>query len=160
MPGVKKLHQESENSSQAEYIFGHLFGAIGILMGTLEKWFWLPMFMNLHDGVKTIFGWSDSSERQESHVIQMIEQRFFAVQTLGKTLLLLYRYFLFVPAMKRLNELNASETTQMHIVTKAKSNAVAYEPPPATKEKRQGRPRKKGEVVKLKSLFQSRADDF
>ncbi len=30
MPGVKKLHQESENSSKAEYIFGHLFGAVGI----------------------------------------------------------------------------------------------------------------------------------
>lgn len=39
MPGVKKLHQESENSSKADYIFGHLFGAVGILMGTLEKWF-------------------------------------------------------------------------------------------------------------------------
>src|SRR5699024_4754235 len=29
MPGVKKLHQESEDSSKGEYIFGHLFGAIG-----------------------------------------------------------------------------------------------------------------------------------
>ncbi|MCG8513845.1 MAG: hypothetical protein MI740_06880 [Halanaerobiales bacterium] len=28
MPGVKRLHQESENSSKAEYIFGHLFGGI------------------------------------------------------------------------------------------------------------------------------------
>ncbi|MDO3678679.1 hypothetical protein [Paenibacillus ehimensis] len=27
MPGVKKFRQESENSSKAEYIFGHLFGA-------------------------------------------------------------------------------------------------------------------------------------
>ncbi|RUS45009.1 transposase, partial [Cohnella sp. AR92] len=31
MPGVKKLHQESENDAKGEYIFGHLFGAIGIL---------------------------------------------------------------------------------------------------------------------------------
>lgn len=34
---VKKLHQESENFSKAEYIFSHLFGATAILMGTLEK---------------------------------------------------------------------------------------------------------------------------
>ncbi|MCF2941945.1 hypothetical protein L1N85_26885 [Paenibacillus alkaliterrae] len=34
MPGVKKLHQESENSSKSDYIFGHLFGAVGFLAGT------------------------------------------------------------------------------------------------------------------------------
>ena len=32
MPGVKRLHQESENSGKAEYIFGHMFGAIGVLV--------------------------------------------------------------------------------------------------------------------------------
>ncbi|MEI7028459.1 transposase, partial [Paenibacillus sp. y28] len=41
MPGVKKMHQESENSSKGEYIFGHLFGAIGVLAGTPVKWFCL-----------------------------------------------------------------------------------------------------------------------
>ncbi|MEI3615040.1 hypothetical protein [Pseudogracilibacillus sp. SO30301A] len=43
MPGVKKLHQKSENSSKTKYNFGHLFGAIGILMGTPQKWFCLPL---------------------------------------------------------------------------------------------------------------------
>lgn len=38
MPGVKKLHQELENSPKAEYIFYHLFGAISILIGTSQKW--------------------------------------------------------------------------------------------------------------------------
>jgi len=31
MPGVKSLHQESDNSSKGEYIHGQLFGGIGIL---------------------------------------------------------------------------------------------------------------------------------
>ncbi len=53
---MKKLHQESENSSKGEYIFGYLFGAIGILAGSPQKWFCLPLFMNLHR-VKTIFSW-------------------------------------------------------------------------------------------------------
>lgn len=159
MPGVKKLHQESENSSKAEYIFGHLFGAVGILMGTPQKWFCLPLFMNLQDGVKTIFSWKGPSERQDSHVVQMIEQGFAATKTFGKALFLLDRYFLSVPALERLNELNAPRTTQMHIVSKAKSNAVAYEQPSREKKGR-GRPRKKGAAVKLKSLFQSRAAAF
>jgi metallophosphoesterase superfamily enzyme len=31
MPGVKKLHQDSENSGKSEYIFGHNHGVVGIL---------------------------------------------------------------------------------------------------------------------------------
>ncbi|OMF32268.1 hypothetical protein BK133_14695 [Paenibacillus sp. FSL H8-0548] len=119
MPSVKKLHQESDNSSKAEYIFGHLFGAVGILMGTPQKWFCLPLFMNLQDGVKTIFSWREPSERQDSHVVQMIEQGFVAAKTFGKAMLLLERYFLSVPALARLNELNAHGTTRMHMVSKA-----------------------------------------
>ncbi|MCE5220600.1 MAG: hypothetical protein LLF98_04840 [Clostridium sp.] len=54
MPGVKKLHQESENSSKGEYIFGHMFGGIGVLAGNSSKMFCIPLFINLQDGVKTI----------------------------------------------------------------------------------------------------------
>ena len=116
MPGVKKLHQESENVSKGEYIFGHLFGAIGILAGTPQKWFCLPLFMNLQDGVKAIFGWADDSEeRQASHVVQMIEQAFVAARTFGGALLLLDRYFLSIPALQRLAEGNrAGDGTHAH----------------------------------------------
>jgi hypothetical protein len=160
MPGVKKLHQESENSSKGEYIFGHLFGAIGILIGTPEKWVCLPLFMNLQDGVKTIFGWGKQlEERQASHVVQMIDQAFAATKAFGNALLLLDRYFLSVPALNRLNEWNQSGPAHLHIVTKAKANVVAYERP-AVKKKGRGRPSKKGKSVKLMELFQTRADSF
>lgn len=159
MPGVKKLHQESENSSKAEYIFGHLFGAIGILMGTPLKWFCLPLFINLQDGVKAIFGWEQSADRQNSHVVQMIDQGFAAAKAFGKAILLLDRYFLSIPALERWKKANASAVAPLHIVTKAKTNAVAYEHPPARKKGR-GRPPKKGSMVKLKELFQTRASEF
>ena len=160
MPGVKKLHQESENSSKGEYIFGHLFGAIGILAGTPEKWFCLPLFMNLQDGVKTIFGWSKQpEERQASHVVQMIDQAFAVATVFGNALLLLDRYFLSIPALERLSVWNQSGATPLHIVTKAKANAVAYERP-AVKKKGRGRPPKKGTPIKLLELFQTRADSF
>ncbi|WP_218638936.1 hypothetical protein MHI37_19920 [Paenibacillus sp. FSL H8-0548] len=76
MPGVKKLHQESENVFKGDYIFGHLFGAIGILVGDSRKWFCLPLFMNLQDGVQTILGWKKSKGEVEtpSHVVQMIDR--------------------------------------------------------------------------------------
>lgn len=161
MPGVKKLHQESENVSKGEYIFGHLFGAIGILAGTPQKWFCLPLFLNLQDGVKTILGWknTDQAEEPTSHVVQMIEQGFAAATAFGRALLLLARYFLTIPALKRLNDLHRSSAVRMHLVTKSKSNVVAYERPAAKKPGR-GRPPKKGHEVKLKDCFTSRAADF
>jgi hypothetical protein len=33
MPGVKRLHQESADVSKAEWIRGHYFGALGLLLG-------------------------------------------------------------------------------------------------------------------------------
>ncbi|MFB5269574.1 transposase [Paenibacillus enshidis] len=160
MPGVKKLHQESENVSKGEYIFGHLFGAIGILAGTPNKWFCLPLFMNLQDGVKAIFGWTGhSKERQASHVVQMIEQAFVSARTFGGALLLLDRYFLSIPALQRLAEGDRAGDGRLQIVTKAKMNAVAYERPEPKKPGR-GRPPKKGKTLKLAELFQSRTTDF
>ena len=37
MPGVKKLHQESDNSGKAPYIYGHHHGVIGVLSGWVKK---------------------------------------------------------------------------------------------------------------------------
>jgi len=37
MPGVKRLHQESDNSGKAAYIYGHHHGVIGILAGWVKK---------------------------------------------------------------------------------------------------------------------------
>lgn len=37
MPGVKKLHQESDNSGKAAYIYGHHYGVIGVLAGWVKK---------------------------------------------------------------------------------------------------------------------------
>ncbi|MBT2289463.1 transposase [Paenibacillus albidus] len=161
MPGVKKLYQESENVSKGDYIFGHLFGAIGILVGDSRKWFCLPLFINLQDGVNTILSWKKSASEAQmpSHVVQMIEQGFEAAKEFGQVLLLLDRYFLSVPALEQLKACHLASEARMHLVTKAKSNAVAYERPPAKKPGR-GRPPKKGQAVKLKELFTTRAADF
>lgn len=159
MPGVKKLHQESENSSKGEYIFGHLFGAIGILAGSQCKWFCMPLFMNLQDGIKTILDWDgSSSEQQDSHVGQMIKQGLTAARSFGPALLLLDRYFLTVPALRRLLEGNRIGESLMHIVTRAKMNAVAYEYP--VRKAGRGRPPKKGKAIKLAELFHTRAGEF
>lgn len=37
MPGVKRLHQESDNSAKAPYIYGHHWGVIGVMAGWVKK---------------------------------------------------------------------------------------------------------------------------
>ena len=37
MPAVKRLHQESDNSGKAPYIYGHHWGVMGILAGQVKK---------------------------------------------------------------------------------------------------------------------------
>ena len=37
MPAVKRLHQESDNSGKALYIYGHHWGVIGILASRIKR---------------------------------------------------------------------------------------------------------------------------
>src|SRR5665648_1231347 len=59
MPGVKKHHQESENSSKPEYIFGHMFGVVGILAGIKSKLFCIALSASVQDGVSKIREFDD-----------------------------------------------------------------------------------------------------
>ena len=155
MPGVKKLHQESENSAKGEYIFGHMFGGLGILLGGIaSKLYCVLISLRLHDGLSAVNGWSqDETYEEESHVVKMIKDAVLATRTLGASILLLDRLFLTVPMLKAL-----SETQLLHVVTKAKLNATAYyEPKPKTG--RGARP-KKGEKISAASLFKTKADEF
>jgi len=160
MPGVKKLFQESENSSKPEYIFGHMFGGIGVLAGNISKWFCIPLHINLQDGIQTILSWdADRGEKPKSHVVQMIENGYKATRIFGSSILLLDRYFLSVPALQQLEECNDSGDATMHLVTKAKKSCAAYEQPGERKAGR-GRPSKTGKTVKLKELFSSKSKEF
>jgi cell division protein FtsB len=159
MPGVKKQFQESENSSKPAYIFGHLFGGIGVLAGNLAKTYCIPLSINLQDGIQTIRNWKREDSSFSSHVVQMIENGYEAAKVFGKSLLLLDRYFLSVPALECLKRCNATRQVQMNIITKAKKSCIAYEKPPEKKPGR-GRPPKKGSSVKLKELFSKESSSF
>jgi hypothetical protein len=162
MPGVKKLHQESENSSKAEYIFGHMFGSVGILMGNASKMFCVPVSTRIHDGIKTIKRWCNALPEiaQDSHVVQMISDGFNIAKTMGESsLLLLDRYFLSVPALIKLDELNQKiDYATLYILVKVKTSYIAYAKPPETKGR--GRRRKKGDSIKFVTLFETKKSEF
>ena len=56
-------------------------------------------------------------------VVQMVEDAYHAALTFGDSLLLLDRYFLTVPALDKLRDLNRDGDVRMGIITKAKSPA-------------------------------------
>jgi hypothetical protein len=157
MPGVKKLHQESENSKKAEYMLGHMFGAIGVLMGNESKMYCTPISIRIHDGVNKIRIWNEGINETIafSHVVQMVIDGVEITKKLGKSILILDRYFLSVKALMKLNELNEHG---MEIVTRAKKTCTAY----YEKNKYCGRGRKpkKGKTVKVMGLFESKKEEF
>lgn len=159
IPGVKRLHQESENSAKLEYIHGHMFGGLGILAGSVGKWACIPLNIWLHDGLQGSREWEGASISSVSHVVQMIEDAYHAALTFGDSLLLLDRYFLTVLALERLNALNSGGGVHMDIVTRAKKSCTAFEKPAPQKPER-GRPPKKGAAVHLKELFSTRQEQF
>jgi hypothetical protein len=53
MPGVKGLHQESSDVSKPEWIRGHYFSALGLLLGAGAAVFTVPIVFKLHDGIES-----------------------------------------------------------------------------------------------------------
>ena len=160
MPGVKKLVQESENSAKPQYMHGHMFGAIGLLLGTPQKWFCTLLSMRLHDGNKTIGQWSSDALAGQSHVVRLIQEACQIALHLEPCILALDRYFLTIPALTTLSNCEEQHGVGLvNIVTKAKKNIVAYEQP-ELKSSGKGRPRKKGVAVKLQDLFATESSSF
>lgn len=157
MPCVKKLHQESGNSAKPDRIRGHMFGAIGLLLGVEAGLFCTPLSMRIHDGNDVIGKWAGDEFAGESHVVRMIREACAIAKQIGESFLILDRYFLSVPALQALTEAE-SDHPLLKLVTRAKKNVVAYELPPARTGR--GRPRKMGEKILLFSLFNSCASSF
>jgi hypothetical protein len=160
MPGVKRLHQESEDSSKAEYIFGHMFGVIGILVGSPDKLFCLPLSAKIQDGVKKMRKWLDKNYKPASHVVEIIRDAFSVMSEMESkgAILLLDAYFFTATVLKELAEQAQTLGYELIIVTRAKMSTIAYEKPSA--QNGRGRPRKKGESIKLKDLFESKSKNF
>jgi hypothetical protein len=149
IPGVKRLHQESDNSSKSEYIHGHLYGGLGILAGNEAKQYSILLSVRLHDGIAALQEWFWGDEYdEESHVVKMVRDAARAVQQLGESILLLDRLFLTKPMLLAL-----AETPGLCVITKAKSNATAYYPPGSYKGR--GAKAKKGPSVKVADFFSS-----
>ena len=164
MPGVKRHHQESDNSNVAEYIHGHAWGCAGLLIGNEYKQFSSPLSLRIHDGLECLANWEqDGNKRhEESMSVKMISQ---IGDILEKTeigaIVPLDGAFLTRPVLRKVNEINEKYPDKpMSIVTKLRIDGTAYTEAPSRFAGQRGAPRKKGETVKPYSLFEARTDEF
>ena len=161
MLGVKRMHQESGDQSKAETIRGHMLGAVAAVVECAGGGrSCVPLGAELQDGMRATEPREGSPFSGESHTVQEVELAFRCARELGPCYLLLDRYFLTSPALRRLAELNAAEAggegekgPLVHVVTKAKSNCAAYGRPPERAPGAPGSPRVKGDPVRPGSLF-------
>ena len=140
MPAVKKLHQESDGNTKPEYIFGHSCQAVAVAVKAGLGIFALPLACRIHEGV--VF-----SNRDRRTLLDKMAALALCLGVVEPAVLVGDAYY---AAGKLIRSLLAAG---WQLVTAAKSNAVAYLPPPPRQSGTRGRPRAYGERVLLRSLF-------
>jgi len=149
MPAVKKLHQQSESNTKPEYIFGHSCQAVAVLAQALLSVFAVPLACRIHEGV--VFTNRDKRTLLDKMVI--------LVNSLGMAEPFYFVADAYYATAKIVRGLLAKGN---HLVTRVKSNAVAWFPAPAPRSdapRRRGRPKKYGKKIKVSSLLEN-ADEL
>jgi hypothetical protein len=140
MPGVKKLHQESDNNTKPEFIFGHSCQAVALIVRAASSFLAVPLACRIHEG--TVFTNRDHRS--------LLDKLVLLVNSLALCLpfyMIADAYYASAKIIRPL--LKAGQ----HLIASVRSNAVAYEvaPPPANPQR--GRHRVYGTKIKLKTLF-------
>jgi hypothetical protein len=143
MPGVKKLHQESQDNSKPQYIFGHSCQAIAVVVHAASSFFALPLATAIHEGV--VF-----SNRDKRTLLDKLVILFGSLQIIPAAYLVADRYYASAKVILALLKRG------QHLISAMRSNAVAYLPAPVPATRRRGRPRKYGRKILLKALFADR----
>ena len=120
--------------------------------------FCLPLSASLHDGDKLMRKWEDEAYESVSHVAQIVRDAFSIAAILGNSIFLLDAYYFSATLLKEQIKQESQLCRKLSIVTRAKISTIAYTLPVAREGR--GRPRKKGEAIKLSSVFDSEEKKF
>lgn len=143
MPGVKSLYQSSENNSKPRYILGHHWQTIGALVNVGAKAICVPLASRLHEGIKR------SPSDSATLLTKLVDLFTGITRILHKPAILVADAFY---ANREI--VHPLLDKGHHLVSRVRSNAVAYQPPPPRPEDAgPGRPREYGAKIQLSDLF-------
>ena len=147
MPGVKLLHQQSASNSKPEYIMGHSLQAISLLVqGPAGHVAAVPLTSRIHEGL--VF-----SNRDHRTLLDKLVTLLLSLTGVWNR-----KVILVADAYYGSGKLILALLGKGHqLVTRAKSNAVAYLQVPEPQRRQRGRPRIYGAKVCLKDLAQDDA---
>ena len=144
MPAVKLLHQESQSNSKPEYIMGQYFECISVLVRAVGQYFAVPLVSRIHGGV--IFSQQDEEKTLIDRVISLV---FDTIEL--PCYMVADAYYAARKIMVALMEAGR------HLITRMRSNSVAWAYPTAAEIRRQenkrGRPPTYGAKIILRRLF-------
>ncbi len=127
MPAVKLLHQQSEANTKPEFITGHSLQAVSLLVQAASSFFAVPLAVRIHEGLV----WSNRDRRTLLDKmlallgIAAVEQPFYVVADAY------YAAHKIVAGLLKQNN---------HLLTRMKSNAVAYTAYPQRGPRKQAAP--------------------
>lgn len=142
MPGVKGLHQESEDVSKPEWIRGHYFSALGILMGADRALFATLIALKLHDGIEPL-------ETEGTPLTLVDKMALLCGQYMESG-----SYALLDAYYAAANVLSPFREKGIHLISRVRITTVAYGAFSLRPGKHgRGRHRKWGSPIKLRELF-------
>lgn len=143
MPAVKKLHQESNNNSKPEYIWGHSFQVISLLVkGISGNVFAVPLISRIHEGV--VF----SNRDKKTLMDKMVAMLFSITNELYNEIILVADcYYTNKKVIKPLVKKG------IQFVARIRNNAVAYYPAGPPQKITRGRNKIYGKKVALIDFF-------
>jgi hypothetical protein len=146
MPGVKGLHQESSNVSKPEWIRGHYFSALGLLLGTGGALFAVPIVFKLHDGIEAV-----ETESQTLTLVDQMAALCIHHMSAG-SYVLLDAYYASAKVLQPFRQHG------LHLISRVRISTLAYAAfSPLPGKHGRGRPRKWGSAIQLRTLFAPKA---
>lgn len=139
MPAVRSLHQESSSNTKPEWIMGHYFQVISVLVQGAGRFFAVPLSARIHDGIR-------SSNRESKSLLDKLCLEMFWLPLPQNFILVADSYY----AAKSF--VSVFQYFGCCIVSQVRMNAVARNQPLLVPGRR-GRKPKYGSAVKLRELF-------
>jgi hypothetical protein len=140
MPGVKRLHQESGDTSKPEWVRGHYFSALGLLLGAGQALFAVPIIFKLHDGIEAV---EDGTQASLVEKMALLCVEFAATGS----------YVILDAYYAAANLIQLFRIHGLHLITRVRISTVAYAEFCRLKKTGAGRPRQWGTPIKLQELF-------
>lgn len=143
MPGVKLHHQESNDNTKREYIFGHYLSGVALLMENLGQIVAVPIRLALHDGFRT-------TRRKKDEPSTVDKMASLLVLLAGSVA----SYFCLDAFFPSHDAIALFLLHGHHLISRIKGNTSAYFPTsPDSDPAGPGRPPKYGDKIKLAFFF-------